>query len=167
MFIRSAAMAAVGARRRGGRAVTGVTRRPLGRRAGGRGRGAAVFWPLAAFCPAERCGARGALARLERLKGYLGERLRQSGLMQLAWASPRQTAKQRVNNFDLATCKGTSKLAASCPGLRARPQSANKLRSRRFGSETNRAKHLHITKLGLGCPAAAFMVRLCMTADQA
>ena len=100
MFIRSAAMAAVRARRRGGFAATGVTRRALG---GARAVAAGArrsFWPLAAFCPAESCRGRGARSLpLWRLKGYIGgKRLSQSGLMLLAWAS---AAKQRVNKNQL------------------------------------------------------------------
>ena len=121
-------------------AATGATRRALG---GARAVAAGArrsFWPLAAFCPAESCGgaARRSL-RLERPKGYRGERLSQSGLMQLAWASLGAKRNRRVNNFGLADCKALASVK-----MVQGPQSANKSRSRRFGSR-------------IGCLAAALM----------
>ena len=68
----------------------------------------------------------------------------------------------------VAQVKALANLLAGCLSRAfVQGRSLQSLRLRRFGSETNRAKHLHITKLGLGCPAAAFMVKLCMTAAQA
>ena len=147
---RDAAAAATGATRC---ALAWATRRFWGARAVG----AAVFLAAGGVLPCCKLQGRGARSLpLWRLKGYIGERLSQSGLMQLSRASPRQTAKQRVNKIELAACKGTSKLACCpCPGLRARPQLANHLRLRRFGSETVRAKHLNATNLGIGCPTSS------------
>merc|ERR1719399_1109381 len=68
MFMRSAAMATVRARRLwgGARAVAAGARRS--------------FWPLAAFCPAESCRARGALASAVEAKGLYRGALKPVGL---------------------------------------------------------------------------------------
>ena len=61
-------------------------------------------------------------------------------MMQLAWATLGAKRNRRVNNFDLADCKVLAKIVQ----LLYRPAVCKYIAS----------------ELGIGCPAAAFMVKL-------